>query len=128
MKIVRKMLVKNTTRILPPFEMPLPPAFNQFSISEYFVPFFILLIVFVFFIIEIESFHFLIGKERRERRKEKEKGKSAKVQRIKRFSACFARKRITVRDIHEAFYLNVYNADRFVGFFICQFSSSIPDF
>lgn len=26
MKIDRKMLVKKTTRILPPFEMPLPPA------------------------------------------------------------------------------------------------------
>lgn len=73
------MLVKKTTKILPPFEIPLPPAATFFSIAKIYF-------TFLFNYGLVWGFEESTGKKGR-RRKEKEKGKSAKVQKIKRFSS-----------------------------------------
>lgn len=72
MKIVRKTLVRKTTRILPPLEMPLPPALMQFIQFREFFKHCLLKILQVL--------------ERKERRKEKEKGNHQESSKNKKIS------------------------------------------
>lgn len=74
------MLVKKTTRILPPFEMPLPPAFRNIFQTQIPVSFFLL-----YNHGFCGVFEEIIGKERK--KKEKEKEKSAKVQKITKIAS-----------------------------------------